>query len=63
MTATATAVFLGPSLHRAEAERILDADFRPPVRQGDIYRLVKQGGIGSIAVIDGYFQEVPSVWH
>jgi len=60
---TATAVFLGPSLHRAEAQTILDADFRPPVRQGDIYRLVKQDGIEAIAVIDGYFQEVPSVWH
>ena len=57
------AVFLGPSLPRPEAETILAADYRPPVRQGDIYRLVKQGKPQAIAVIDGYFQEVPSVWH
>ncbi|MEO3429002.1 TfuA-like protein [Pelagibius sp. CAU 1746] len=58
-----TAVFLGPSLPRAEAEKILDADYRPPVRQGDIYRLVQQRRPQAIAVIDGYFQDVPSVWH
>lgn len=57
------AVFLGPSLPRGEAEAILAADYRPPVRQGDIYRLVQQRRPRAIAVIDGYFQEVPSVWH
>lgn len=57
------AVFLGPSLPRAEAEAILAADYLPPVRQGDIYRLVQQRRPRAIAVIDGYFQEVPSVWH
>ncbi|MGF1594812.1 MAG: TfuA-like protein [Kiloniellaceae bacterium] len=57
------AVFLGPSLPRAEAEAILAADYRPPVRQGDIYRLLQQDRPAAIALIDGYFQEVPSVWH
>ncbi|GAB4394378.1 MAG: hypothetical protein Tsb0032_18980 [Kiloniellaceae bacterium] len=57
------AVFLGPSLPRAEAETVLQADYRPPVRQGDIYRLVQRNRPRAIAVIDGYFQEVPSVWH
>ncbi len=57
------AVFLGPSLPRPEAEAILAADYRPPVRQGDIYRLVQQSRPRAIGVIDGYFQEVPSVWH
>lgn len=57
------AVFLGPSLPRREAEAIVAADYRPPVRQGDIYRLVSQARPGTIAIIDGYFQEVPSVWH
>ena len=56
-------VFLGPSLPLGEAQAILDADYRPPVRQGDIYRLVKQYRPRAIAVIDGYFQDVPSVWH
>lgn len=56
-------VFLGPSLPRSEAEAILAADYRGPVRQGDVYRLVKQRRPSAIAVIDGFFQEVPSVWH
>ncbi|WP_340120027.1 TfuA-like protein [Pelagibius sp. 7325] len=57
------AVFLGPSLPLAEAESLLAADYHPPVRQGDIYRLVMQRRPSAIAVVDGYFQEVPSVWH
>jgi len=57
------AVFLGPSLPRKNAEAILEADYHRPVRQGDIYRLVRQRKPRAIAVIDGYFQEVPSVWH
>ncbi len=57
------AVFLGPSLPRKDAEAILDADYHRPVRQGDIYRLVRQRKPRAIAIIDGYFQEVPSVWH
>jgi hypothetical protein len=47
-------VFLGPSLPRAEAEAILDADYRPPVRRGDL------DGIGparTVVVIDGEFRQ------
>ena len=56
-------VFLGPSLSRQDAEAILTADYRPPVRQGDVYRVVQNGQPDAIAIVDGYFQEVPSVWH
>ena len=59
----APAVFLGPSLPLQDAEQLLQADFRPPVRQGDIYRLLQRGRPRAIAIVDGYFQEVPSVWH
>ena len=62
-TTAAPAVFLGPSLPLQDAERLLRADVRPPVRQGDIYRLLQRGCPRAIAIIDGYFQEVPSVWH
>ena len=62
-TVAAPAVFLGPSLPLKDAERLLRADFRPPVRQGDIYRLLQRGRPRAIAIVDGYFQEVPSVWH
>ena len=57
------AVFLGPTLPAAAARDILPADYLPPVRQGDIYRLLRGGRPSAIAVIDGYFHEVPSVWH
>ncbi len=56
-------VFLGPSLPRSQAEAVLAADYRAPVRQGDIYRLVKEHKPTAVALIDGYFQDVPSVWH
>lgn len=57
------AVFLGPSLPRAQAEAVLDALYLPPVRQGDIYRLVRDRRPAVIGIIDGYFHQVPSVWH
>jgi len=57
------AVFLGPTLPVETAREVLPADYRPPVRQGDIYRLLRGRRPSAIAVIDGYFHEVPSVWH
>jgi hypothetical protein len=57
------AVFLGPSLPRAQAMAVLDADYLPPVRQGDVYRLVRDRRPTVIGIIDGYFHQVPSVWH
>jgi hypothetical protein len=37
-------------------------DWRPPVRQGELYRaaLARPDAIG---IIDGYFEIVPTVWH
>ena len=57
------AVFLGPSLPRAQAEAVLDALYLPPVRQGDVYRLVRDRRPAVIGIIDGYFHQVPAVWH
>ncbi len=57
------AVFLGPTLPVETAREVLPADYLPPVRQGDIYRLLRGRRPSAIAVIDGYFHEVPSVWH
>ncbi|GMU62736.1 MAG: hypothetical protein AMXMBFR34_44990 [Myxococcaceae bacterium] len=55
-------VFLGPSLPLAEARRLLRADYRPPARQGDVFRaLVDRPRV--IALIDGIFESVPAVWH
>lgn len=47
-------VFLGPSLRLAEAQAILDADFRPPCRRGDLAAL--PGGC-CVGLIDGVFHQ------
>lgn len=55
-------VFLGPSLPLRDARAIVRAEFRPPARQGDVFRaLVKNPR--AIALIDGVFEGAPSVWH
>lgn len=56
-------IFLGPSLHVAEAEAVLEATYLPPARQGDIYRAVRDRSPDVIGLIDGYFEQVPAVWH
>lgn len=55
-------VFLGPTLSVKEARRVLPASYRPPVAQGDVLRAV-EAGARAIAIIDGYFENVPAVWH
>ncbi|MTH97500.1 TfuA-like protein [Roseibium sp. RKSG952] len=57
-----TIVFLGPTLPPAEAKSVLKAEYRPPVSQGDVYRAV-EGGAQVIGIIDGFFEQVPAVWH
>ena len=56
-------VFIGPTLPIAQARERLDADYLPPVRQGDVYRAVVRWRPRAIGIIDGYFHQVPSVWH
>ena len=56
-------VFLGPSLSVDEARDVLDAVYLPPVRQGDVYRVAVQEDARAIGIVDGYFDQVPSVWH
>ncbi len=55
-------VFLGPTLRRDEAARLLAADYRPPAAQGDIYRATLDRP-AAIGLVDGYFHGVPAVWH
>jgi hypothetical protein len=56
-------VFLGPTLAVADAARILDATFLPPVKLGDVHRVVSKLRPRAIGIVDGYFQWVPAVWH
>lgn len=51
-------VFLGPSLPRAEAESILDAEYRPPIRRGDLDHI---GRSRTVIIIDGEFGQSLSV--
>ncbi len=53
-------VFLGPSLPLAEAKVILDADYRAPVRRGDLQHLE---GANVVGIIDGVFLQSCSVGH
>jgi hypothetical protein len=55
-------VFAGPSIPRSEVEALPGVEWRPPVSQGDVYRCV-QTAPDVIAIVDGYFEGVPSVWH
>jgi len=55
-------VFAGPSIPRSEVEALPGVEWRPPVSQGDIYRDA-QTAPDVIAIVDGYFEGVPSVWH
>ena len=42
--------------------RVLDAAYLPPVSQGDVYRVAREGP-RAIGIIDGFFERVPAVWH
>ena len=55
-------VFLGPTLSVVEARRIFEGTYLGPVSQGDVYRASRQRP-EAIAIIDGYFNQVPAVWH
>lgn len=55
-------MFAGPSLPpraRPDDPRI---EWRPPVKQGELYRAALTGP-AVIGVIDGYFEVTPTVWH
>jgi hypothetical protein len=55
-------IFTGPTLPRAEAAKILDAEYLPPAAIGDVYK-VAQRRPWAIGIIDGFFESTPSVWH
>lgn len=49
-------VFLGPTLKLEVAQRILQADFRPPAKKGDFFRLASLSEEKSlVGLIDGVF--------
>ena len=59
-----TVVFLGPTLPRDDARRILpDAVYLPPARQADIVTAIGRYHPDVIALIDGTFLHTLAVWH
>ena len=50
-------IFLGLSIFEEEAKTIIDAEFRPPVRRGDVLKAINDGaeiiGIMGITVVGG----------
>lgn len=58
-----TAIFLGPTMPVADAERLLPAaTYLPPARMGSVYRAGRDGA-RVIGLVDGYYERVPAVWH
>jgi hypothetical protein len=55
-------IFAGPSLPPRIRPDVAGIEWRPPVRQGDLYLAALQRP-ALIGVIDGYFERVPTVWH
>ena len=56
-------VFLGPTLTVQDAAALLDADYLPAARQGDVYRVVRDRRPAAIGLVDGVFKQAPVVWH
>jgi len=55
-------VFAGPTLERGAVERRDGFVAAPPAGQGDVLAAAR-GGPWAIALVDGYFERVPAVWH
>lgn len=55
-------VYTGTSISHSDARKILDADYRPPVKRHDIVRLIKSPP-DIIGIIDGVFFDSAAVAH
>lgn len=55
-------VYTGTSISHSDARKILDADYRPPVKRGDIKRLMRSPP-DIIGIIDGVFFDSAAVAH
>src|SRR4051812_15444582 len=55
-------VFTGPTIAVSQAREILEADYRAPAKAGDVL-IATRSHPDAIAIIDGLFESVPSVWH
>lgn len=59
-----TVIYTGLSISFKEAKNILDADYKPPVKRGDIHLLLdERNDVEIIGIIDGVFHQSPAVSH
>ncbi len=57
-------IYTGLSINFSDARRILDAEYHPPVKRGDINDLVtSRDDVEIIGIIDGVFHQSPAVSH
>jgi len=50
-----TVVYLGPTLSRVAAEKVLTAEYLPPIRRGDLARLREE--VRFVGIVDGEFYQ------
>ena len=57
-------IYTGLSLSFDDARKMLDAEYLPPVKRGDVYDLLeKRDDVEIIGIIDGLFHQSPAVAH
>ncbi len=57
-------VFTGPSLPPALAAELLpSAVIAPPAQVGSVVRALRDHRPAALAIVDGYYERVPAVWH
>jgi hypothetical protein len=57
-------IYTGLSISFDDAREILDAEYRPPIKRGDLYSLMEEkDDLEIIGIIDGVFHQSPAVSH
>lgn len=59
----ACTLFAGPSLQGIDSKLLCGVVMHPPVKRGDIERLVAQNPPSNLAIVDGVFHTHPAVGH
>lgn len=54
-------VFVGPSMPHEDARKLLDAEYRPPVKRGDLQKIPDD--VDTVAIIDGVLLNDAAVGH
>ena len=54
-------VFVGPSMPHEDARKLLDAEYRPPVKRGDLQKI--SDNVDTVAIIDGVLLNDAAVGH